>query len=40
MNNWLALKSMFSLHAGYSLRAMKNKLKMLVLVIKNRAELK
>lgn len=40
MNYWLALKSMFSLHAGYSLRALKNKLKLLVLAIKNRAELK
>ncbi|MBV6821837.1 DUF535 family protein [Pseudomonas sp. PD9R] len=40
MNDWSALKSMFSLHAGYSLRALKNKLKMLILVVRNRAELK
>lgn len=40
MSDWLALKSMFSLHAGYSPRALKNKLKMLVQVAKNRAELK
>ncbi|WP_454863213.1 DUF535 family protein [Pseudomonas hormoni] len=35
MNNWLLLKSVFTLHAGYSLRALKNKLKLLVLIGKN-----
>lgn len=35
MNNWLLLKSVFSLHAGYSLRALKNKLKLLVLIGQN-----
>jgi uncharacterized protein VirK/YbjX len=35
MNNRLILKSVFSLHPGYSLRALKNKLKLLVLVAKN-----
>ncbi|MGE8063643.1 DUF535 family protein [Pseudomonas sp. NPDC089569] len=40
MNYWSALKSMFSLHAGYSLRALKNKLAMLILIVRNRAELK
>ena len=35
MNNWLLLKSVFTLHAGYSLRALKNKLKLLVLIGQN-----
>lgn len=35
MNNWLLLKSVFSLHAGYSLRALKNKLELLVLIGQN-----
>lgn len=39
MNNWLLLKSVFSLHAGYSLRALKNKLKLLVLIGQNWAAL-
>jgi uncharacterized protein VirK/YbjX len=40
MNNWVILKSVFFLHAGYSLRALNNKFKMLVLVVKNWSELK
>ncbi|QAY88481.1 MULTISPECIES: DUF535 family protein [unclassified Pseudomonas] len=40
MNNWVILKSVFFLHAGYSLRALNNKFKMLVLVAKNWSELK
>lgn len=40
MNNWVILKSVFFLHAGYSLRALSNKFKMLVLVAKNWSELK
>ncbi|MBK5400970.1 DUF535 family protein [Pseudomonas sp. TH39(2020)] len=40
MNNWVILKSVFFLHAGYSLRAMNNKFKMLVLVARNWSELK
>ncbi|MEO4015385.1 MULTISPECIES: DUF535 family protein [Pseudomonas] len=40
MNNWLILKSVFFLHAGYSVRALNNKFKMLVLVAKNWSELK
>ncbi|VVQ33524.1 hypothetical protein PS943_03350 [Pseudomonas fluorescens] len=40
MNNWVIVKSVFFLHAGYSLRALNNKFKMLVLVVKNWSELK
>ncbi|KJZ60639.1 DUF535 family protein [Pseudomonas fluorescens] len=40
MNNWVILKSVFFLHAGYSLRALNNKFKMMVLVAKNWSELK
>lgn len=40
MNNWVILKSVFFLHAGYSLRALNNKFKMLVLVARNWSELK
>ncbi|EXF94061.1 VirK domain-containing protein [Pseudomonas fluorescens HK44] len=40
MNDWLILKSVFSLHAGYSFRALKNKLKLLILVGKNWSALK
>jgi uncharacterized protein VirK/YbjX len=40
MNNWVILKSVLFLHAGYSLRALNNKFKMLVLVAKNWSELK
>ena len=40
MNNWVIVKSVFFLHAGYSLRALNNKFKMLVLVAKNWSELK
>lgn len=40
MNYWLVLKSVFSLHSGYSLHALKNKLKLLVLVGKHWSELK
>ncbi|MHC8400569.1 DUF535 family protein [Pseudomonas sp. MDT1-17] len=40
MNNWVILKSVLFLHAGYSLRALNNKFKMLVLVVKNWSELK
>jgi len=40
MNDWLILKSVFSLHAGYSFRALKNKLVLLILVGKNWSELK
>ena len=40
MNNGVILKSVFFLHAGYSLRALNNKFKMLVLVAKNWSELK
>jgi len=39
MDYWLIVKSVFSVHAGYSLRALKNKLKFLLLVARNRAEL-
>lgn len=39
MDNWLTIKSVWNLHAGYSLRALKNKLKLLVLVVQNRAVL-
>lgn len=39
MNNRLILKSVLSLHPGYSLRALKNKLKLLVLAAKNRSVL-
>ncbi|MHC8377639.1 DUF535 family protein [Pseudomonas sp. MDT1-16] len=40
MNNWVILKSVLFLHAGYSLRALNNKFKMLILVVKNWSELK
>lgn len=40
MNSWQLLKNAFSLHAGYSLRALKNKLELMLLVLKNWAELK
>ncbi|MGE8177010.1 DUF535 family protein [Pseudomonas fluorescens] len=40
MNDWLILKSVFSLHAGYSFRALKNKFLLLILVGKNWSELK
>jgi len=40
MDYWLTFKSVWNVHAGYSLRALKNKLKLLVLVMKNRAALK
>lgn len=40
MNDWLILKSVFSLHAGYSFRALKNKLVLLILVGENWSELK
>ncbi|MHC8320940.1 DUF535 family protein [Pseudomonas sp. GB2N2] len=40
MDYWLTFKSVWNLHAGYSLRALKNKLKLLVLVLKNRVALK
>ncbi|MHC8332726.1 DUF535 family protein [Pseudomonas sp. LB3P25] len=40
MNNWMILKSVLFLHAGFSLRALNNKFKMLVLVAKNWSELK
>ena len=39
MNCWLIVKSVFSLHAGYSLSALKNKLKFLVLAAMNWTEL-
>lgn len=39
MDYWLTIKSVWNLHAGYSLRALKNKLKLLVLVVRNRAAL-
>ncbi|MVV48700.1 DUF535 domain-containing protein [Pseudomonas sp. PB120] len=39
MNNWLIVKNAFSLHAGYSLRALKNKFKLMMLMSQNRAEL-
>ena len=35
MDSWLIVKSFFSVHAGYSLRAFKNKLKFLRLVARN-----
>ncbi|MBK5354656.1 DUF535 domain-containing protein [Pseudomonas sp. TH41] len=40
MNNWLIVKNALSLHPGYSLRALKNKLKLMIQMGKNRAELK
>ena len=40
MSYWLVLKSVLSLHAGYSVRALKNKLKFLVLVGINWSDLK
>lgn len=40
MNYWLVFKSAFSLHPGYSPRALKNKFKLLTLAGKNRSELK
>jgi len=39
MDYWMIVKSVFSLHAGYSLRALNNKRKFLVLVGKNWTEL-
>ena len=39
MDYWLIVKSVFSVHAGYSLRALKNKLKFVLLVGKNWTEL-
>ncbi len=40
MNNWQLLKSMSSIHAGYSIRALKNKIKLLFLVGQNWSQLK
>ncbi|MHC8339810.1 DUF535 family protein [Pseudomonas sp. HLT2-19-2] len=40
MNNWVILKSVLFLHAGYSLRALNNKFKMMILIVKNWSELK
>lgn len=40
MNNWQLLKSMSSLHAGYSVRALKNKTKLLFLAGQNWSALK
>jgi uncharacterized protein VirK/YbjX len=40
MNNWMVVKNAVSLHPGYSLRALKNKLKLMILMGKNRTALR